>query len=637
MIPTGGFTPQWSLSELDALLPLAEDFLKSSEGTITKLADEGALAGLAERSAPEVERSIFTGLSDAALRAAADESGADLSIYTALSTPKGAAIGDVSIPVFEDLTKIGGSSDEVATVIMGDTTKLDTAIFDLSGVTEREIPGMVSFMDVGAMDTAALERAAAEANPVEIKGLIPETFGNVMADVPEVVLGDASKLIADDVGTLGKLTGMFTEANLKKTALYGGGLAVLAIGGTAIFDALKTPETTKTPGQSTATVIGGTLCDQASDAATRSACQSCGGDTVDKNDTEGVTALKLCIQKKIVGAPGDTQSASGNCAAAVKAGKLTAAQGTLCQQCGGDQLPADTTTKEGANALAAWQSCMTSGGSGKSGAGTAGVGSGTAGAGSGSAAAGKSGAGTGSSNGACKINFPNDETKLALCLSCEQSLGLTDDASMSQESANKIAACIKGGATGTTPGGSTATNGPCQVAFANDATKLALCKSCEQTLGLTDDPAMSTADQTRVAACIKSGLSTTTTPAATATAAEQQAMAAKNTAGQNPCSDSSLSAEVQTACKACYKTGISNDTLLACVKAKMAATGTTTATTGVVATVQKYAVPIAVVGVVIGVAAFATHGTYWGKKPGQKPPAGGRVPMAKSGVSSRRH
>ncbi len=242
---------------------------------------------------------------------------------------------------------------------------------------------------------------------------------------------------------------------------------------------------------------------------------------------------------------------------------------------------------------------------------------------------------------------------LAICKSCLDTLKLPDvTLTMSASDKAKLQGCISGGgsATGTGPNptgpGPNPTGDMCDTAGLTAEQKL-VCKMCQQQ-GFTAEDSLkmcyacntqsnivSAGLATTCTSCVKSGNVTTdslatclkahpgggtgTTPTA-ATSAEVAAMAAARAAGKSPCSASGLSAAVQSACSQCYQTGMTEAQLVACVNGKLvAATGGTGAVA--VATLKKYAIPIALGVAVVGGVAYATHGKYWGKKGSGKTPA----------------
>ena len=260
--------------------------------------------------------------------------------------------------------------------------------------------------------------------------------------------------------------------------------------------------------------------------------------------------------------------------------------------------------------------------------------------------AGGSATGSGGGGGAniCDVSGLS-ATGVATCKSCITTLQLPDPSvTMSPADKAKLQGCISGGGSATGSGPGPTGPGPagtdmCDVAGLTAEQKL-ICKMCQQQ-GFTaeDSLKMCYACNTQsnivsaglaatCTSCVKSGNVTTdslatclkahpdggtgTTPTA-ATAAEVAAMAAATAAGKNPCSASGLSAAVQSACSQCYQTGMTETQLVACVNGKLvAAAGGTGAVA--VATLKKYAIPIALGVAVVGGVAYATHGKYWGKK-----------------------
>ena len=242
--------------------------------------------------------------------------------------------------------------------------------------------------------------------------------------------------------------------------------------------------------------------------------------------------------------------------------------------------------------------------------------------------------------GACDSTYSSDAATAALCKSCGGDSLDTSDATA--VTAWKTCMQQKGAAdttTPTNPGGST-TSDPCSGLSGN---QLTLCQGCQQKGFTTNsDLALCIVCQTQITdptqqqtclACIQNGGGSITQAdlvscvngggaaaapgGGGASSAEQAAMATDVANGSDPCADSTLSADTAAACKACYTAGMASTDLITCVQGKLGTTGTTA--TGIVGTIEKYKVPLAVAAVVVGVVVVGTHGKLWGKK-GGKPP-----------------
>jgi hypothetical protein len=251
-------------------------------------------------------------------------------------------------------------------------------------------------------------------------------------------------------------------------------------------------------------------------------------------------------------------------------------------------------------------------------------------------------------------------TEAAACTSCNATIGATmTDITANNSKATNLTACVTKATASTTVDGSgtkkttttstTNTPGACASSYTS-ATDIANCQSCG---GDTLDTADSAAVTTYKSCVSGKGSSTKTTPTNTSTG---------TTTTTDPCtaSDAGLTTSQVTQCETCrstYKLTASSDlglcisclnsftdtasqtTCIQCIQqgggvittagletclASAGVTGTTSsnktsatttaASTGVVATLQKYEIPIVVGALIIGVAVIGTHGTYWGKK-----------------------
>ena len=209
--------------------------------------------------------------------------------------------------------------------------------------------------------------------------------------------------------------------------------------------------------------------------------------------------------------------------------------------------------------------------------------------------------GTGATKDVCDLSGLSG-TQLASCKSCLNTLNLAGIVTITADQKTAINACM-----GTTPAGGT--KDVCDISGLVD-TQLANCKSCLNTLNLAGKTSVTAEQITNIQTCMKSG--TTTTAAATTTATEAAAMAAAKAVGKDPCSAAGLRVTVQAACKQCYQAGMTDAQLVTCVNGKLA-TGVSPVAV-VTATLQKYAIPIVLGVAIVGGVAYATHGTYWGKK-----------------------
>ena len=174
--------------------------------------------------------------------------------------------------------------------------------------------------------------------------------------------------------------------------------------------------------------------------------------------------------------------------------------------------------------------------------------------------------------------------------------------------------------------------------------RLAVCQQCEASLNLTgiDASKLTTAQKASIVSCMSSGGTTSGGGTASNTANTSSTGSTTQTT-QSPCTASYTNPNDVTACQGCGGDTVdtSDATAMAAYQACMKSVGATQTTTpaasnGVVATLQQYAIPIAIGAVILGVVVVGTHGKYWGKK--GKPPAEPVViPPKEPKMASRRY